>query len=291
MRYTLILATTKKYGEAISHTFSSNYPEDTPNIMYWESCLSKHILADKKTPFGEEWLTEADTWTYDNFLPDNNYFLQKKYIVICDSDKSIHYFSKMGLPVIAASHALNSSENLMGTPWLILSPDALSPAFLEEVYCRHYHLPLIVVTTARCYLREFIMDDFPFLMELQQENISNPEGCFFPADCTVPEEFLSSYIQNQYTFYRYGIFAVIEKETQQFLGIAGFSTVSSESSPALVCYSILKKWQRKGYASEAIAGLKILAREQYHFAEIAACIRPENTASLAVAKKNKLDFI
>lgn len=255
MIFTLILTTIKKYGEIISHTFLSHYPDYAINIIYFDETL-------------------------EISSPD------KSSIVLCDRDKDIAYFCQKGFPVIAFSHEGNQQEHLMGTPWLILSAEALTPDFLEEVYCRHHHFPITVCKTARCYLRELTMDDLPYLLDIQKENRENPDGCFFPEDCSAPDEFLYNYIHHQYPFYHYGIFAVLKKNTQQFLGIAGFS--DSSYSFIQISYAILQKWQRLGYASETAASLISLAKERYQFPEIGVCIRQDNAASIAVAAKNHL---
>lgn len=114
----------------------------------------------------------------------------------------------------------------MGTPWLILDTDGLSPFFLNEVYCRHYKKPLTITTTNRCIIRELTTRQLPELLQLQEENKNNPSGCFFPQNCTTyaeAEEFLQNYIKNQYAFYGYGIYGIFNKENETFLGIAGFS--------------------------------------------------------------------
>ena len=111
----------------------------------------------------------------------------------------------------------------MGTPWLILSPEALTRDFLYKVYCRHYERPMWILETERCRLRELSAEDFDALLLLQKENAQNPEGCFFPAGCDNPEDFLSNYIRHQYPFFDFGLYAVLEKRTGTFMGIAGFN--------------------------------------------------------------------
>lgn len=69
-------------------------------------------------------------------------------LVLCDLDQNIELAKKYNLPAIAFSHENNKQETLMGTPWMILDADALSPFFLREVYCRHHHIPLMITTTS-----------------------------------------------------------------------------------------------------------------------------------------------
>lgn len=237
-------------------------------------------------------------------------------IILCDTDEAIGRYKTERLPVIAVSHEGNSSEDLMGTPWLILSPEALTPEFLYEVYCRYYRQPMWILRTQRCLLRELCQEDFGPLDLLQQENVQNSDGCFFPTGCHSPEEFLYDYIRHQYPFFGFGIYAVLEKESEDFMGIAGFAGVT-EAAPdgdrlfpatqdrvedsstiitadtsashrqlsAEVSYALLSKYQHRGFAEEVLRGLIAYGRKKGGFEQFIARIRPENAASVALAKK------
>ena len=248
-------------------------------------------------------------------------------IVLCDTDEAIQRHQMAGLPVIAVSHDGNSSEELMGTPWLILSPEALTRDFLYKVYCRHYKRPMWILETERCWLRELSAEDCDALLFLQEENAQNPEGCFFPAGCDNPEDFLMNYIRHQYPFFDFGLYAVLEKETGNFMGIAGFTgiteiasdgrhmamtvqdTSDGSSSAAIqatsnyspsaaanttsdgislsteVSYALLQKYQHRGFAKEVLFALLAHGRKTGEFRQFTARIRPENTSSVALARK------
>lgn len=262
-------------------------------------------------------------------------------LVLCDLDKNIELAKKYNLPVIAFSHKNNPQESLMGTPWLILDTNALSPFFIEEVYCRHHHLPLTVATTKHYIIRELTATLLHDLLLLQKENINNPSGCFFPQSCTThteAKEFLLNYITNQYSFYGYGIYGIFNKENETFLGIAGFSPfenvadidilnsnildanipnikkenlefsdtfpwkksdeIFSEDSNKIfneycaeIGYSILKKWQRQGVASEVLPSLIRFGKKYLGFTKIITRIEENNIASIRLAKKNNLILI
>ena len=244
-------------------------------------------------------------------------------LILCDLDKNIELAKKHNLPIIAFSHKNNRQESLMGTPWLILDTDGLSPFFLNEVYCRHYKKPLTITITNRCIIRELTTRQLPELLQLQEENKNNPSGCFFPQTCTThaeAEEFLQNYIKNQYTFYGYGIYGIFNKENKTFLGIAGFSpfenvvtsdTVNSkeknfeisEKHPkktsennlneysAEIGYSILKQWQQQGFASEVLPPLLHFGKEYLGFTEIVTRIEKSNVASIRLSQKNNLKIL
>ena len=252
-------------------------------------------------------------------------------LILCDLDKNIKLAKAHNLPVIALSHKNNRQESLMGTPWLILDTYALSPFFLNEVYCRHYNQPLTITTTNRCIIRELTTKQLPELLQLQEENKNNPSGCFFPQTCTTyteAEEFLQNYVKNQYAFYGYGIYGIFNKENETFLGIAGFSPLENvitsdtlnskeknlkipenfseqnfEKSPEKypesdsnkycveIGYSVLKKWQQQGIASEVLPPLIYFGKEYLGFTEIVTRIEKSNIASIRLAKKNNLQIL
>ena len=216
-------------------------------------------------------------------------------LVLCDLDQNIELAKKYNLPAIAFSHENNKQETLMGTPWMILDADALSPFFLREVYCRHHHIPLMITTTSRCTIRELTVKQLPELLLLQKENKNNPSGCFFPQNCcttVAAETFLLDYIKNQYSFYGYGIYGIFKKTDGTFLGIAGFSPLeNTEDYYVEIGYSILKEWQRQGFASEALPALLHFEKEYLRFTEVITRIEKENIVSIRLAKKNLLRII
>ena len=179
-------------------------------------------------------------------------------IILTDSDEGIARHKAENVPVIAWSHAYNSKESLMGTPWMILDLQALSGDYLEEVYHRFHGIAMRILETDRCYLKELGMEDFENLLALDQEQDEKSRGRFFPIEWTQTEEslrnsaypsslsdknpglsvrnvathadslrrlkdYLFQYLQNQYPFYGYGIYGAYALGDDCFLGIAGFS--------------------------------------------------------------------
>lgn len=259
--FTILLSVTESYRRIIIHYFLENYSEEAIDFI---DAITTDIAANS--------ISSAE----------------QNIIVLCDSDLSISRFQNTGYPVIACSHENNTEESLMGVPWLILSPESLTPDFLEEVFCRHHHIPLTIVCTNRCVVRELAPEDLSFLLQLQKENEENPDGCFFPVSCDSPDSFLLEYIKNQYPFYGYGLYAILEKESAAFLGIAGFSTPSAESEGKCdieISYALLKKYQHQGYMTEVLKSLIHPEKENGRFEQIIARIHRSNKASIHLAKK------
>ena len=246
--------------------------------------------------------------------------LQAIDMVVTDTDESIAHWKKQAMAVIAWSHEENPQESLMQAPWLILSLDALSDPFPEEVWHRHHGLPLRLLETERCYLRELAMDDLDPLLALDAEQEADSPGRFFriPADShleTNPDpaigsdpdlvsaarDYLSHYIACQYPFYGYGIYGAYDRSDDRFLGIVGFyqtdssTTASSDSdSPDAgpeLGYAVRREHRRQGYAREWILALTDYARQQWEMTEFVARIPRGHIASIRTALSCHLKII
>ena len=257
-------------------------------------------------------LREMDKKTeYGKILPENS----GNIVIMTDTEERIAFWKSSGLPVIAFSHKNNGNEDLMGSPWLVLSPRALSYEYLLEVHHRHYGIPIVILTTDRCLLREFTLRDLPLLLDLDAEQEDSTTK-FFREGEEAPEVFLAAYIRYQYPFYGYGIYAAFRKETGEFLGLAGFFRTEEgsgervgekilevsfcpDSPPAEkrkipaadkqqeheveIGYVTKKSARRKGYAGEWIRGLISYARRDLDLYGIVARIPASNMASLKTA--------
>ena len=224
-------------------------------------------------------------------------------VALTDTKEGILSWQAAGIPVIALSHEENRDEDLMKSPWLVLSTEALTPEYLLEVHHRYNGIPLTVAVSERCMFRELIPDDLPNLLALDREQEGNSAGLFFRETDTDPEAFLENYIAYHYPFYGYGIYAVIQVEKAEFLGLAGFYPAGSlpesqfpeggmaeisfgkenAASRVEIGYVIKKSARRKGYAKECICTLTDYARQTLGFDEIIARIPADNAASIRTA--------
>lgn len=265
---TVILCMAKKYGEQLSHTFLSNYPNYTIHFT-----ISKGLPVKSSENRKTFWICDRDS--------------DIEYLLSLSKHKSSHpeysAQSQYPAPIIAFSHEGNSDEHLMAAPWLLLSPDSLTPELLEEIYCRCNGLPMTITETSRLTLRELSRKNLPDLLSLQAENKKNPDGCFFPEGCSAPDSFLDHYIDHQYSFYGFGLFGMFRRSDDCFLGIAGFSQPQSSELEICISYALLQQYQGQGYALEAITALLELAPERWGFSHIGAEIHEENLPSLHLA--------
>lgn len=223
--------------------------------------------------------------------------IERKMLWICDSDccldsLSALYKDRPQLPVIAFSHEDVRCESLMKAPWLILSPQSLTPDLIEEVISRSEGTPLTITETSRCIIRELSQADLPSLCLLQRENNNNPAGCFFPESCAEPDLFLHDYIQYQYPFYGFGLFGIYLKADLSFAGIAGFYLCDNPNNipddnpntQTAISYALLKEYQHQGYAKEALQALLKEGKVRWQLTDVIAVIHPDNRKSVRLAR-------
>lgn len=90
---------------------------------------------------------------------------------------------------------------------------------LELVIRRHLGLPWNICRTSRLLIRELTADDAGYIPEEEY----GPQEAIFRSG-----ETLELYRRNQYGFYEYGTWALVRREDQVLVGLAGVSIPDSQ---------------------------------------------------------------
>ena len=112
-----------------------------------------------------------------------------------------------------------------------------------------------MIETPRLLLREYTLDDFPSLYEI----LSDPETMqHYPAP--YDEEKTRNWITwnlDNYEKYGFGLWAVVLKETGEFIGDCGITlqNIDGEILPE-IGYHIHKKYWRRGFGKEAARAVR-----------------------------------
>lgn len=169
--------------------------------------------------------------------------------------------------------------------YAVESLEALTPFYAEMIYCHTRGLPCTIARTERLFLREMTVEDVSRLYEIYQE----PEITRYMENLYEDEaeevEFTRAYIQHMYRFYQYGMWSVCLKDGY-LIGRAGIShrEINGESQLE-VGYVIDKKYQRRGYALEALREVVKYAQNHLGAEFLNAFIRVGNSASVGLLKK------
>ncbi len=148
-------------------------------------------------------------------------------------------------------------------------------------------MSMVILESERLILREIAADDLASLLEIW----SDPETMrYFPQ--TLDERLMEEWIDRNLIRYKqhgHGLWAVILKESGQFVGDCGLVIQEVDGVEELeVGYHFNKRYWGMGLAAEAARacldyGFNRLGRER-----IISMIRPENIPSCRVAERNGL---
>lgn len=146
-----------------------------------------------------------------------------------------------------------------------------------------------ILETPRLYLREMTSEDAEsaYLLNLDPEVIQYTGDDPFES-IEEAREFLEKY--ESYKKYGFGRWAVILKETDEYLGWCGLK-YTPELDEFDIGYRLMKKFWGKGYATEAAEVCLKLGFEQFNMKTIVGRVMPANSASLRVLEKIGLTYL
>lgn len=141
-----------------------------------------------------------------------------------------------------------------------------------------------IIETERLYLRELSVDDKKELMKV----LSNPESMKFyphPFSEDEVEKWIQWNIEN-YKKYKHGLWALILKEGEVFIGDCGITMqdIGSEIVPE-IGFHIINEYCNKGFATEAAFACKKYAFTVLHYPKIFSYTTVRNIPSQKVANK------
>lgn len=174
-------------------------------------------------------------------------------------------------------------ENYPHARYFVMEPECAELDYFEKIYCRIHDLPWTIAVTDRLILRETVESDVDVFFELYQDPemtryteklYENPE---------LEKEYVREYREKVYAMQGFGIWTVIRKSDNAIIGRAGL-TVREGFAGVELGFAIGTKYQRCGYATEAIKECIHLSKEMELFPCYALCDHG-NVASLRVLEK------
>lgn len=143
----------------------------------------------------------------------------------------------------------------------------------------------MVLETERLYFREMNQSDFNSLCKILQDEdtMYAYEGAFSNEEV---QEWLDRQI-SRYQQWKFGLWAVILKETQEMIGQCGLTMQPWKDKEVLeIGYLFERSYWHRGYATEAAKACKKYAFEILKANEVCSIIRDTNIASQNVAVRN-----
>ena len=144
-----------------------------------------------------------------------------------------------------------------------------------------------LITSARLGFRILEEVDYESLEKLDMD----PEvRAYFPDGESTPEEIRQRIVRSQANYLTRGYteFAVVDLETGEFAGRAGFGEI--EGGEVEVGYVFLKDYWGRGLAQESLRALLAWAKQELEIPRIIAYAPKEHSASFNVMKKSGMRY-
>ena len=189
-----------------------------------------------------------------------------------------------GEAVLIYLHPGNRDQDFSGFLFAVEDPEDLEPEYIERAYRRLKGLPWNILRTARCLIRETIPEDVESFYQIYSHPAITEymEGLY--PEVEEERQYVRDYIEKVYTFFGFGVWTVIERETGAVIGRAGFSYREGFDEPELG-FIIGVPWQRRGYAEEVCRAVLAYGWSALEFQQVQALVEPENIPSIRLCEK------
>lgn len=143
---------------------------------------------------------------------------------------------------------------------------------------------MIIIETDRLYLRKIQFDDCNAICSILQDS-----DVMYAWEHAFSDEEVSAWFEEcmmRYNRDGYSYWAVIERSTNQLIGVTGLISEQADNESYVgIGYIFNKSSWKNGYALESAKACVRYAFETLHIDEVTAQIRPDNLSSRRIAEK------
>lgn len=200
-------------------------------------------------------------------------------LVLCDNEADIKDALEMDYIVCGWE-----KETALNYRYVTTDPDDIDDEDWPYLYNRCANLPVYILSTERCDIREECLADVDKLIEIYKKpHVTDYMDDLFPHDEELA--YIDNYVKYIYEVYGFGIWVVIDKASNEIIGRAGFEIKPElNEGEAVLGYMIDPDYQRKGIAYEVLKAI-ISYAPNFDIKKLIAKIDPENAASIGLVKK------
>lgn len=208
--------------------------------------------------------------------------LAEGVLYLTDDLKLLKELQKRGEKAAAILTQENRSQDFSRTPYAVEQVEELEPEDFEKLYRRLAGLPLYVLETDRCRLREMTAADVDRLYEIYRDEAAAKYMEDLPEGREEGRIYVKDYYRYAYGFYGYGIWMIEEKASGEIIGRAG---VEQKEQGIELGYVIAEPWRGKGYAREACEAALEYAWREIGCASVTARTWHDNRPSVRLLEK------
>ena len=240
---------------------------------------------------------EEEGKLYKEFPPDINEYVkvadmvnanwrpflnEKTYIGIAKSNDTISLLEAHDIGVLGFE---STPGDYLSSAYVVQDLCRVERRDLEVVDARFHNIPLTILETKRCIIREHSIEDFQAILDIYQDKSMTDyiEPLF---DYDEEKEYEKEYIECIYKFYGYGLWLIIDKSTNEVIGRAGVESKDScDTNQVELSYQVKKEYQNKGIATEVCAAIVEYTFDRLEKESIIANVNEKNTPSIKIMDK------
>lgn len=148
----------------------------------------------------------------------------------------------------------------------------------------------MIIETDRLYLRELTQNDYSDICKMLQD-----KDVMYAYEHAFDDIETHNWLDRQiarYSEYGFGLWAVIRKSDEEFIGQCGITIQDCNGKQVLeIGYLLCKNYWHCGYATEAAIACKHFAFENLNADEVYSIIRDNNYPSQKVALRNGMRLV
>lgn len=207
-------------------------------------------------------------------------------IVIEDSYNGIMAAKAANMACIGFFNPNSGRQNLAKADYIVEGFDEVDYNFVNQVYCRIYKEPVIIITTKHFIIRELTEADVDALYLIRTEPEIRRYLLDKETDAMVEKEKLKAYISNVYNYYGFGLWGVFLKKNGLLVGQCGIDLKMHDDEAIYeLGYFLSKAYQGKGYAYEFVSAVIDYCFTELKLDKITAFIEKDNKKSIYLAEK------
>lgn len=229
---------------------------------------------------------ESEAEQNKNFIPEQVEISKKEKDVLWITDCSwiANVLAQEAIPFVVFLHSGNKNQDFSMARFGMEEPREVDVTYLDNIYRRFAGISWDILETKRCLIRETSEKDIDDFYRIYSEpSIVEYTEDLYP-EIEEERQYIRNYIEKVYSFFQFGVWTVVLKDTGKVIGRAGFSYREGYEEPELG-FVIGLPWQRQGIAFEICSAILSYGHTELGFDRVQAFVEPDNEVSLSLCKK------
>ena len=257
--------------------------DEKENLKIWMKEISQEYEVQDCAISKEEPEASLETFFREKKLS------KSKSLLLSSSRRILMFAKELNVAVLPCS---DGKEDYSGFHTIVEKVWETDCRFLRRCYEREWRLPWEILETKHLIVREETEADVESLYEMyEQPHIKEYlEPLYEEREKEI--DYIQKYRDYVYSYYEFGLWHLVDKQTNKSVGRAGLNPKSYEDgvSGVELGYMIAEPFLRRGYCMEACQGILQYAKEELGIEEVYCVIRPDNETSIHIAEKLGFEF-